>query len=191
MEENGMAPRPLVVIDPGHGGSDPGAVGPTGLQEKDVTLAVALQLRAALVAVGCDAVLTRDSDRDVSYANSPAGVELQARVDVANNAGADVFISLHCNAADAVEAHGTEVWYYHEGQTLAQGLCACLAALDLADRGARQGGFYVLKYTVMPAVLAEMAFITNPEEEARLGQPDFQRQLASALCQGLLAWLNR
>lgn len=190
MDDNGMTPRCLVAIDPGHGGSDPGAVGPSGLQEKDVTLPVALRLRDALVTAGCDTVLTRDGDRDVSCAGSPAGVELQARVDVANSAGADVFVALHCNGA-AAEAHGTEVWYYHEGQTLAEELCARLGALGLTVRGAKQGGFYVLKYTVMPAVLIEMAFITNPQEEARLGDPAFQGRLAAAICQGLLTSLNQ
>lgn len=191
MIEDSIAPRWLIALDPGHGGSDPGAVGPTEVEEKNITLAVSIKLRDLLTAAGCAVVMTRETDTDVSYPDSPAGVELQARVAVANNAGADVFISLHCNAAASPQAHGTETWYYHDGEPLAQVLTVCLADTGLANRGAKQGSFYVLKYTLMPAVLVEMAFITNPEEETKLADPAFQACVAAAIKQGLLSWLGQ
>jgi len=110
-----------VCIDPGHGGSQPGAVGYFGTKEKDITLQVALQLRDVLKNAGVEVVMTRESDKDVRTAKQPN--ELQARCDVANNSKADVFVSVHCNAADDRTAHGTETWYYPKdakSKTLAQ-----------------------------------------------------------------------
>lgn len=180
----------LIVLDPGHGGSDPGAVGPAGGCEKTCTLAMALALQVCLADAGANVMMTRCSDTDVGYANDSANEELRARVDLANRAGADVFISLHANAAENPEAHGTETWYYAAGQELAEKVAAAMAMLGLTDRGAKQGGFYVLKYTSMPAVLVETAFISNPQEEQLLFQPDFQTRVASAVAEGLAAWFQ-
>jgi N-acetylmuramoyl-L-alanine amidase len=180
-----------ICIDPGHGGSDSGAVGPSGLLEKDVVLAIALQLKGMLEGAGHEVVMTRDSDIDVGYAYDSATVELQARCDISNNADVDYFVSIHCNAAFP-EAHGTETWCCdgsEKGTALAQIIDSNIATLGLTDRGVKttaQERLYVLIHTEAPAVLVETAFISNPEEEQQLADPTFQEQLAGAIFNGLL-----
>ena len=104
-----------VCIDPGHGGSQPGAVGPNGTLEKDITLAVSLKLRDLLKAQGFEIIMTRETDKDVR--TRPQENELQARCNVANNAKADYFVSIHCNAAEDKSAHG----FRHEMDSLIPG----------------------------------------------------------------------
>jgi N-acetylmuramoyl-L-alanine amidase len=179
-----------ICIDPGHGGSDSGAVGPSGLLEKDVALAIALQLKGMLEGAGHEVVMTRDSDIDVGYAYDSATVELQARCDISNNADVDYFVSIHCNAASSA-AHGTETWCCdgsERGTALAQIIDSNIATLGLTDRGVKttaQERLYVLIHTDAPAVLVETAFISNPEEEQQLADPAFQAQLAGAIFNGL------
>ena len=181
-----------VCIDPGHGGSQPGAVGYFGTKEKDITLQVALQLRDVLKNAGVEVVMTRDSDKDVRTAKQPN--ELQARCDVANNSKADVFVSTHCNASDDRTAHGTETWYYPKdakSKTLAQFIQTELVKqIGLRDRGVKQGNYYVTRYTKMPAVLVELAFISNPEEEVLLKNKAFQRKCAVGIANGILRFLG-
>lgn len=179
-----------IAIDPGHGGSDPGAVGPAGSREADVTLAVGRNLQALLVAVGNDIVMTRNSDTDVAPPGAAARLELEARCGVVNMAGADLFISIHCNAADRPDASGTETWYYGAGHRLAAAIQRRLATLGLDDRGVKQGDFYVLKYTDMPAVLVELAFISNPKEERMLLDAAFREVAAGAIARGILDYCD-
>lgn len=175
----------MVAIDAGHGGSDPGAVGPAGTREADVCLAIGLLLKGLLEGHGWEAVITRDGDDDCAGAGADAAEELQARCDIANDAGADCFISIHCNAAENPEACGTETWYYDAGRPLAASVQKALGRVGLVDRGIKAGGFYVLKYTEMPAALAEVGFISNAAEEALLSDGQFQRSVAEALLEGI------
>lgn len=181
----------IIAIDPGHGGSDPGAVGPAGTREKEHTLAISLCLSESMQAAGHKVVLTRDSDRDVAGADVPAVVELQARVDMANRAAADVFISVHINASVNPAAQGTETWYYQDGQALARQIQTEIAGLGLTDRGIKQAGFYVLRHTNMPAALVEAAFISNHAEEALLSTDAFRRRAAAAVAAGIETWLGQ
>lgn len=174
-----------ICIDPGHGGYDPGAVGPSGVQEKDVTLAVSKLLAAQLQAAGVEVLLTRDSDAGPWDSNS----DLQKRCDIANQFGADLFISIHANAAANPSAVGTETYCYKfggQGEQLAHAIQEQLvAALGRPDRGIKTANYYVLKRTNMVAVLAELAFISNPGEESLLVTPSCQEQAAQAIAQGI------
>jgi len=177
-----------ICIDAGHGGSQPGAVGYSGTLEKDITLAVALKLRQILLKQGFSVVMTRESDKDVRTTKQPN--ELQARCDVANNAKADIFISIHCNAADDKTAHGAETWYT-EKDVKSKVLANCIQSelikqIRRTDRGVKVGNYYVTRYTKMPAVLVELAFISNPEEEKLLKSEDFQYKCALGIANGLL-----
>ena len=176
-----------IVIDPGHGGYDPGAIGPAGLLEKQVTLAVSLKLADKLRHAGVEAVLTRTSD-SVPW---PANVnrDLAARCEIANRAGADFFISIHCNSAADPSARGTETYAYKpggRGEQLARAVQEeLIKACGLANRGIKFANYYVLRRTDMPAVLTELAFISNPEEERLLGSPDYQEKCATAIARGI------
>ena len=180
-------------IDPGHGGYDPGAVGPSGLKEKDVTLPVALLLAQKLRAVGQEVKLTREGDAG----DWDSDGDLWKRCQIANDYGANVFISIHANAAANPAGKGMEI-YTTRGQTdadpiaesIADSLIAAFPGLvfraDLSDGDKdKEANFYVLTRTSMPAVLVELAFISNPAEEALLRSPDYQGKAAEAIYQGL------
>lgn len=193
--------RPLVglviVLDPGHGGSDLGAVGVGGLQEKDLNLALALALRDELQREGARVVLTRD--RDAEVAGSPdatAEQELGARVRIAEEAGANLFLSLHHNAKadidEARRAHGTHIYYYRpHSRSLALAVAEPLAAaIGESEHMALWRSFNVTRQTRMPAILVESNFISNPEIEARMRQPDYLPQAARGLRAGIEAFLR-
>jgi N-acetylmuramoyl-L-alanine amidase len=169
-----------IVIDPGHGGSDPGAVGPNGLKEARVNLAVALKVAEKLRKAGVEVKLTRTSD---------VFVDLQPRCDIANSFNADYFVSIHCNSAGTTEARGTETYCYKlggKGEVLAKAIQAeLIAATGRVNRGVKTANYYVLRRTNMPAVLTELAFISNPEEERLLGSPDYQEKCATAIARGV------
>lgn len=169
-----------IVIDPGHGGSDPGAVGPNGLKEAHVNLAVALKVAEKLRKAGVEVKLTRTSN---------VFVDLQPRCDIANSWMADYFVSIHCNAASTPQAHGTETYCYKfggKGEVLAKAIQAQLIAVTgRANRGVKEANFYVLRKTNMPAVLTELAFISNREEERLLASTTYQEKCAMAIAKGI------
>jgi len=119
--------------------------------------------------------------------------DLQLICDAANKFNADAFVSIHCNAAANPAAHGTETYYHASsarGSMLAQYIHCELVGMGLANRGTKTANFHVLRNTAMPAVLVEMAFISNPEEEALLASDEFQRQAAEAIARGVQRWLE-
>jgi N-acetylmuramoyl-L-alanine amidase len=223
------APRPTsgvrtIVIDPGHGGSETGAVGPGGNAEKDLTLLLARALQQRLMQrLPVRVVLTRTED---------ANLPLETRTAIANQNKADLFISLHVNSSFGAQAHGAETYILsmqasdplaagsaeienasavapeeaggdgsdplydlqlilwdlaqshhleesHRFAALVQG--ELNGALQLRDRGVKQAPFRVLMGAAMPAVLVEVGFLSNPEEEARLQDPAYRQQLVDAL----------
>lgn len=182
-----------ICIDPGHGGSDSGAVGGTGTKERDNTLAIALLLRDRLEKNGACIVMTRDSDKDVAFPGASADEELGARVDAANEAGADIFLSIHNDSFTSSSASGTTTYHYGDAESvrLAGLIQKCLVEeLGTKDRGARFASFYVIRYTDMPAVLVEVAFISNPEEEVLLASVDGRFKAAESIFQGIVKYFK-
>lgn len=182
-----------IVVDPGHGGPDPGAVGPAGIQEKVVTLAVAKILAKILAAAGTEVKLTRTDDSDVTLAR---------RVEISNEFGADVFISIHANAAISPLGKGMEVWT-SVGDTAADPLAESIAnslqatfsnlvfRADFSDGDQdKEANYFVLRWTKSPAVLPELGFITNPSEEKLLESPAHQMKAAKAIAEGVLKQLG-
>ena len=173
-----------VVIDPGHGGRDPGAVGIGGLREKDINITVARRVQASLNARGINAVLTRADDREL---------DLQPRVNIAERADADVFVSIHSNAISLSrpDINGLETYYYSSGLSLAQTIHNnILQRTNLSDRGVRRARFYVLVNTSMPAVLVETGFVTGSEDAARFRNPEAVNTIADGITAGILQYLN-
>jgi N-acetylmuramoyl-L-alanine amidase len=177
-----------VVIDPGHGGPDPGAVGIGGLRETDVVLDVALQVAQLLQNQGVQVILTRTSEVDV---------DLPPRVALANRSGADLFVSLHANALslDRPDVNGIETFYFQGGRSyeLALSIQQQLMAVSpgTPDRGARPGRFFVIRRTVMPSVLTEMGFVTGELDAPRLADARFRQSLAAAVAKGILSYLGQ
>ncbi|MBP2625767.1 MAG: N-acetylmuramoyl-L-alanine amidase [Firmicutes bacterium] len=179
----------VIAIDAGHGGSDSGAVGPNKTQEKRITLAVAQNVKTLLERAGAKVLMTRQTDVDVYGPNASAVDELQARTKVANDNKADVFVSIHINAFTNPLAGGTATYYYQKtgyDAMLAKNIQDNLAKIDgFQDRGINSARFYVIKRTEMPAVLAELGFISNPNEEKMLNLPQVQQQMGQSIVRGL------
>ena len=180
----------IIVLDPGHGGSDPGAIGPTGLQEKQVTLPIAEYLKSILEAKGAKVILTRTTDVDV-YGPHASGVdELQARVNVANGNQADAFMSIHINSFSNPNVGGIATYYFDgsdQSKKLAssvQGQIAEHSGFN-GDRGIQPGNLYVLRHSLMPSILVELGFISNPTEEGHLKESSTQKAFANELAKGL------
>ena len=178
--------RYKVVIDPGHGGPDPGAVGINGLRETDVVLDVSLQVAQLLQAKGVQVLMTRTSEVDV---------DLPPRVALANNSRADLFLSIHANALSLSrpDVNGIETFYFQEGPSKRLAEAVQIQMLRVSpgtpDRGARPGRFFVIRRTVMPAALVEMGFVTGQLDAPRLADPAFRRRMAVAIATGLLNYL--
>ena len=179
----------IVCIDPGHGGPDPGAVSPSGIQEKKITLTVAKRVAEYLRRAGVKVALTRDKDMELVAGNDSAA-ELYARAKVANNAKADFFLSIHCNAASTSDAEGFELYHYPgstKGAMLATKIAAAYAmASGLKKRKVASANFQVLRDTAMPAVLIELGFLTNKADCALLREPAFQDKIALGIAFGIL-----
>ncbi|MCH3964768.1 MAG: cell wall-binding repeat-containing protein [Clostridium sp.] len=177
----------VVTLDPGHGGYDPGAVGYGGTMEKNITLPVALKIGKIIQQSGINVVYTRTSDR-VSWPSN-VSEDLQKRCEISDAAGSDYFVSIHMNSAGA-EARGTETYYYSsskEGRELAQYIQSSLVqAIASVDRGIKTANYYVIKNTAAPAVLVEVGFISNPQEERLLNSDDFQNKVASGIAKGIV-----
>ncbi|MEM8544059.1 MAG: N-acetylmuramoyl-L-alanine amidase [Cyanobacteria bacterium P01_H01_bin.119] len=174
----------VVMIDPGHGGRDPGAIGIGGIYEKDINLAIATRVQQILVANGIDAPITRTGDQTV---------ELDPRVRMGNRANADLFVSIHANAISLSrpEVNGLETYYYSTGYSLARTIHnSILQQVDMRDRGVRQARFYVLRYSDAPAVLVETGFVTGAEDVVRLRDPAQRNIIADAIAQGILNYIR-
>ncbi|CEP67095.1 Cell wall hydrolase/autolysin, catalytic [Moorella glycerini] len=187
-----------IVIDPGHGtdtnGADPGAIGPTGVKEKDVNLAIAQKLAALLRSARASVYLTRNGET--------CPYTLAGRAYYANDLGADLFISIHSNASYSPDASGTSTYFYappdtalgqqrEERRRLAAAIqSALVAATGRKDLGILEANFSVLRNTEMPSVLVETAFISNPTEEQLLNSPAFQARVAEGIFNGISAYFT-
>lgn len=189
-----------VVIDPGHGGEETGAVGPAGNIEKDVNLAVALRLKPLLEQAGARVLMTRSEDKRVlppeRGAEATSAVErtqldLAARSAMSNAAGADLYVSVHSNGGPPGDG-GTEVYWASSNLNalLSRRLAEIaqeelLGALGLADRGFKQRPFNVIRMSEAPAMLVEMGFMTDPGEEALLASAAGQQAAAGAIARAI------
>ena len=177
--------RPLIVIDPGHGGPDPGAVGRGGLRETDINLEIARKLSQRLEAAGIATLMTRTGEYDL---------DLPPRVAMAERANATMFVSIHSNAINMSrpDVNGVETYYYSSGQTLANVIHRnIINRTNSSDRGVRRARFYVLKQTSMPAVLIETGFVTGAQDAIKLANSTFRSQMATAIAAGIQEYLGR
>jgi len=177
-----------VVIDPGHGGSDPGAIGIKGIKETDVVLEVSKIVKKLLSDKGVKVLLTRKNEIDL---------DLPLRVSFANNTDADIFVSIHANASRGKrrDINGLETFYYRggRGRLLAKKIQKQILRVSPGspDRGVKQGRFYVIKNTSMPAVLVEIGFLTGRLDARRLEKAAHRKRLAYAIAKGILEYLSK
>ncbi len=176
--------RLVVIIDPGHGGNDPGAVGIGGLREKDIVLDIGKQVTTLLEQQGVQAILTRQDDQEI---------DLEPRVQLAERVNATIFVSIHANAIDLSrpDISGLETYYYASGDRLAATVHrSILQSIDIPDRHIRQANFYVLRRTSMPAILVEVGFVTGRDDAEHLSNPAYRTRMAEAIARGILQYLR-
>jgi N-acetylmuramoyl-L-alanine amidase len=168
-----------VVLDAGHGAHDSGAIGAQGTREKDIALDVVLRARRLLQAAGAKVLLTREDDTFIPLDDRPG---------LANARKADLFLSVHCNSsAVRNSAQGTQTYYFTPQSTaLAAAMhVELIKALGLTNGGIRIARFLVIRKSLMPSVLLELAFINNAREEELLTSPAFRQQAADAILAGV------
>lgn len=175
-----------IAIDPGHGGSSSGAVGPSGIKEKNLVLTTSFMIRDLLQKLGAEVVLTRSRDINVALAE---------RVRIANDARADLFISVHYNGFNDPSANGTETFWHTSGSSESRRLANLLQEellnkLKRRNRGVKQANFYVLRESRMPSALIEPLFVTNPIEEKIISEERNQLKVAEAVINAIVKYFS-
>ena len=218
-----------IIVDAGHGGKDPGAIGASGIKEKTVVLDIARRLARALEKQGIEVIMTRESDEFIS---------LQERTEIASRVRADLFVSIHANASRSRSAKGVEVFYLRDlsqaekdgpqlrgnQQTILQDMKVRSGDRDVEEivfdmmysykqtesrelaeyvmnstpdrirarnRGIKQAGFFVLKNTLTPAILVEVGFLTNPQEEKLLNNGWYRQKIAETLAETIIRYAQK
>ena len=191
-------PRYTIVIDPGHGGNDPGKIGINDVPEKDVNLAISLELKEILEQNDCRVVMTRQKDEALYQAGdtNKKVADLRARCQMINDSGADAVISIHQNSFTAESSRGAQVFYRassQEGKKLADILQTQLVSgLDPDNRRVAKANsdYFMLKNTTATMVIVECGFLSNSKEAELLTQASYQRRVAWAVALGVLQYVS-
>lgn len=188
----------IIVLDPGHGGDDPGMIGGSGISEKTLNLIYAEKLKELLEQQGYEVILTRESENGLYDAESShkKAQDMQRRVEVIAEYQPLVTVSIHQNSYQDPEVSGPQVFYYEhseQGKQLANIIQNHLnqeltEARSRVEKG--NGSYYILKRSKGTTVIVECGFLSNPEEEARLQEAAYQDRVAQAICSGVLEYLN-
>ena len=189
--------KTTIVIDVGHGGSDPGKVGLQGIKEKDVNLAIARYLKDYLIAEDYTVYMTRETDQglyDESVSNKKKS-DLSNRIQFLQKKNASCMISIHQNSYPDTIQHGAQTFYYEgreEDKNFAQYVQDSLLAFDPSNTRQIKSNtsYYILKNAQVPSILIECGFLSNPEETANLTDPNYQKQIAYAIAIGTCRYLR-
>lgn len=184
--------KKVVIIDPGHGGKDPGKVAGK-VMEKDINLEIAKKLQKYLELADCTVIMTRVDDMSKSTGKK---ADMYKRKTTANGSQADIFVSIHQNSFSDASAKGAMVFYFNESDN-SKRLAECIqkqikSFVDYRNKmeAKSNGNYFVLRQTTMPAVLVECGFLTNPTEKNRLMNPDYQDRMAWAIYMGIIDYFN-
>ena len=192
------AASPLILVDAGHGGSDPGMIGVGGLEEKGINLSISLLLRDTLEKSGYSVIMTREEDKglyDSSAANKKAQ-DMQRRIAMIREYMPVLSVSIHQNSYHDAGVHGPQVFYYEssvEGKKLAEAVQSSLNDRLEVDRPREVKGntsYYLLKRSSGTLVIVECGFLTNPEEAQKLQTKVYQEKVAAAVSEGIRTYLN-
>lgn len=186
-----------VVLDPGHGGNDPGKVGANSVKEKDVNLQIAMKTKKLLEKEGVRVIMTRDKDQDLAgdSDHNRRVQDMKARVKLINDAMPVLTVSIHQNSYQDPSVKGAQVFYYsHSKEAERAAEILKQALLTVEESGTREkkaaDSYYLLKKTEVPVVIVECGFLSNPEEAKRLTDSAYQKELAKAVAEGILTCLN-
>jgi len=188
----------VIVIDPGHGGIDPGAIGKGGTIEKKVVLEIGKKLKSLLNQAGAVAIMTRETDKDLS---DPGGSllarkrqDLSRRVELAHKSKADIYLGIHVNSIPSSRWRGAQT-FYQRGQEDAKKLAESIQrelrrVLKNTNREAKGEDFFTNRETDMTSVIVEVGFVSNPAEEKLLNNPEYQRKVAWAIYSGVAKYFS-
>lgn len=189
--------KKIIVIDVGHGGTDPGKVSTNGIKEKDINLEIAGYLKDYLIAQDYTVYLTRNTDCGLynENASNKKSSDLRNRVQFFQEKKAFLVVSIHQNSYSDPLQHGAQTFYNSSGTSakqLAENIQASLLSIDNTNtRTAKSSdSYYILKNSSMPAVIIECGFLSNPEETAKLTDPNYQKKLAYAISLGICEYDN-
>jgi N-acetylmuramoyl-L-alanine amidase len=188
-----------IIVDPGHGGEDPGKVGPSGVYEKDINLAVARKLYMLLCEGGAEVIMTRDEDQALSNGENTIRqrkhADLQNRVDLARSTNADLYIALHCNAFPQSKWNGAQTFYapnIQGSKELAELIQEELVSYlgNTSRKSKSDTTSLIFKETVIPIVNIEMGFLSNPHEEQLLQESTYQDKIVWSVYSGVVRYLS-
>ncbi len=193
--------RITVIIDPGHGGEDSGAVA-NGVYEKDINLAIALDLRDMLIASGYDVIMTRDTDISIydpsaSTTREKKLSDMKNRLEMINSSKDNILLSIHQNKFEQSKYSGAQIFYSvndPSSERLAQSIRASVTGLLQPDNKRElkpEKSVYILKNAEVPAVIVECGFISNEQEAQKLSDKEYQKNMAFAIMCGFLEFQNR
>lgn len=184
--------KTVIVIDPGHGGEDPGKVGSNDVLEKDLNLQIAKKVISRLKKKGIEIVTTREDD-NVPTAKKK---DLEQRIQLINDTNPKLTVCIHQNSFPEASVKGAQVFYYTPNETAKEAAGIVQEELRTVDpENQRQikanDTYYMLKHTNVPTIIVECGFLTNPEEAEKLTNEEYQDQLADAICTGIIKWLEK
>lgn len=189
---------PVVVIDAGHGGKDPGKVGTNGVLEKDINLCIANRLKALLEQNDIVVVMTREEDKDLAseHASNRKNEDLRARAMLVEESSPAVMVSIHQNSYTSEEVDGAQVFYYSGSETgkLLGTMVQNHLKQEIKDGNHRvpkaNKEYYLLKKAQCPSVIVECGFLSNPTEAALLSTNEYQEKIAFAIHLGIMEYIN-
>ena len=181
----------VIVVDPGHGGEDPGKVGINDVLEKDLNLQIAKKVADLLKSAEIKVVMTRENDKVPDIKKQ----DLEQRVKLINDTNPTLALCIHQNSYPDATIRGAQVFYHTftpEAEDIASVIQEQLRTVDPENKRQikENDTYYMLKNSKAPTVIVECGFLTNPEEAQKLTQDDYQQQLAQAICEGIVKWLN-
>lgn len=183
---------PLVVIDAGHGGDDPGKVGVGGVLEKDINLKIAAKLGECLETQGFRIIMTRTED----ISEGSKREDMKKRVQLINESKPLIVVSIHQNSYSDSEVKGAQVFYYTESKESQSAAYIVQEELQVLEpqntrQAKAENQFYMLTKTNVPTIIVECGFLSNQEDTAKLIQEEYQEKISQAICNGVIKWLEK
>ena len=184
--------NPVIVIDPGHGGEDPGKVGINDILEKDINLQISMRVRDLLEEVGITVVMTRENDKVPDRKKEDLG----NRVELINKTNPTLALCIHQNSYTTPDIFGAQVFYHtktDEAEDVATFVQESMRAIDPNNKREikENDTYYMLKFSEVPTIIVECGFLTNPTEAQKLTTEEYQDEVAFAICEGIVKWLDK
>lgn len=184
--------KDIIVIDPGHGGTDPGKVGVNGVLEKEINLQIAVKVKQELEKKGYRVIMTREADDSLESKRE----DMKKRVELINDLMPVLTVSIHQNSYTDPSVNGAQVFYYTSSKEGAEAARIMQQEFQILEpQNTRQpkadNSFYMLKNTKGPIIIVECGFLSNPKDAEKLARDEYQNNLSTTICNGIIKWLDK